>query len=91
METNETSLHEIKVYAALSSDPTAWLSSAQVAERTGIAPRTARHHLLKLSRLGVVDCAEVFPGHKYQVAKKASKRNSGYVQRLEKAREVFGL
>jgi hypothetical protein len=39
----------------------------------------------------IVDQAEVFPAHRYRLSKKARKRNINYIQRLERAAEVFGL
>jgi hypothetical protein len=47
--------------------------------------------LLKLTRMGILECAEVFPAHRYRMAEKAGKRNGGYVTRLEQVCEIFGL
>lgn len=89
-ERNEVSMHEVKVYRALEQAP-AWVTSREIATVASIAPRTARSHALKLVRLGLVDVAEVFPGHMYRLSAKASKRNAGYLDRLKRAAEVFGL
>ena len=56
-----------------------------------VAHRTVRAHLRKLVSLGVLDVAEVYPGHRYRLAEKASKRNAGNVQRLQSVASVFGL
>lgn len=90
MERNEVSIHEVRVYVALKAAG-GWMTNAEIAEAAEVAPRTARAHSLKLVRLGVLDLAEVFPAHRYRLAEHARKRNAAYTQRLEAAREVFGL
>lgn len=57
----------------------------------GVAPRTIRHLTLKLVRLGIVEQAEVFPGHRYRLSAHAKQRNRGYLDRLEATAEVFGV
>lgn len=92
MEQNEISIHELRVYLILRNNKTKWLSNTEIAAQIdGIAKRTVRAHTSKLVKAGLVDQAEVFPGHRFRWAVKADKRNGGYLQRLEKAREVFGL
>lgn len=91
MERNEVSIHEAKLFWAFRAQPATWSTSKEMGERSGISPRTARAHCLKLTTLGIVDVAEVFPAHRYRLAEKADKRNGGYVRRLEFACEVFGL
>lgn len=90
MERSEVSRHEVAVYSALMK-ATTWLSSKEIADRAGVSPRTARAHALKLVRLGLLDQAEIFPGHRYRLSEHADKRNRGYVDRLAKAAEVLGL
>ena len=90
MERSEVSLQEVKMYLALKANASAWFTSKELAKKTAGNERTARAHLLKLVRLGIVDQAEVFPAHRYRISDKASKRNVAYVQRLETACEVFG-
>lgn len=90
MERNEVSKHELLVVQALCEHQD-WISAKEVAERTGVAPRTARAHALKLVKLGIVEQAEVFPGHRYRISGFASKRNRGYVDRLKKAAEVLDI
>ena len=91
MEKNEVSIHEAKLFLALRKAGQKWITSKEVAKASGIRERTARAHLLKLATLGIIECAEVFPGHRYRIAAKADKRNGGYLRRLESACEVFGL
>jgi hypothetical protein len=90
MERNEVSLHEVKVYLTYKA-ASGWLTSKEVAQKSGVAERTARAHSLKLVKLGILDQAEVFPAHRYRLAEKAGKRNVAYLRRLEDACVVFGL
>lgn len=91
MERNEVSLHEVKVYLVFTADTHHWLTSREVAERAGVAYRTARAHCYKLVGAGLLDQAEVFPGHRYRLSERAKSRNLAYKQRLDHACEVFGL
>ena len=91
MERNEVSIHQVLVFRALSTDR--WRTSREVGELLAgkVGDRTVRAHLLALVRLGLVEQAEVFPGHRYRLAEKAKQRNGGYLARLERAAEVFGI
>lgn len=91
MERNEVSLHEVRLYRAVMSANGQWLTSRALAEAAGIADRTARAHTQKLVNLGILDVAEVFPGHRFRLSEKAGKRNQAYIRRLDRAAEVFGL
>jgi predicted ArsR family transcriptional regulator len=92
MERNEVSLHEVKIYCLLRSQPGRWLTNQEIgAALTGVAPRTVRAHTKRLVTLGLVNQAEVFPAHRYQWSEMGAKRNLGYSQRLEQAAAVFGL
>lgn len=90
MERSQVSLHELKVYRLLLSEPDKWFTNHEIAEATGVAKRTARAHTLRFCTLGILDHLEVFPGTKYRFSKKANKRNQAYVQRLDQAMEAFG-
>jgi hypothetical protein len=91
MERNEISVHEARAFVAFLRNRTRWITSKDLAREAAIAERTARAFCTKFVRLGLLDLAEVFPAHKYQIAAKASKRNAAYLGRLQKACEVFGL
>lgn len=86
-ERNEISLHEIRVYRALLD--CAWHTNKAIAQIAGVAERTARAHTKRLLDLGICDVAEVFPGHRYRLSLKASKRNASYMGRLAEADKVF--
>jgi DNA-binding IclR family transcriptional regulator len=90
MEHNEISEHQARIFRFMQQHND-WLTSQQVAQGAGVAGRTARQHLLRLVRLGLLDQAEVFPGHRYRLSSKADKRNVAYLKRLETACEVFRL
>lgn len=91
METNEISIQEAKTFRALKAC-TSWITSKQLTEAIGeAAPRSVRLYLSKFVKLGLADLAEVWPGHRYRYSEKAGKRNAAYLQRLEKALEVFGI
>jgi DNA-binding transcriptional ArsR family regulator len=90
MESSEVSRHQILVFRFL-QQATVWVTAKDVAKATKVASRTARHHLLLLTKMGLVDVAEVFPGHRYRFSEKAGKRNAAYLQRLEYSAKVFEL
>lgn len=91
MERNEVSAHEVRVWRYLQSKQGEWSDTAEVAAHANVARRTAGNHLKRLTTLGLVDMAEVFPSHRYRVAEKADKRNIAYVQRLERAADALGI
>ena len=91
MEKSEVSRHEVTVYRALAEHVGAWMTSAEIASASEVAPRTARAHALKLVKLGLLDQAEVFPAHRYRLSDYASKRNRGYADRIARAADVFGI
>lgn len=92
VERNEVSRQEIEVFRALRVHTQQWMTNKELAaECKAVAERTVRATTMKLVKLGVVDQAEVFPAHRFRLAAKAEKRNRGYVDRLLKAAEVFGV
>ncbi len=91
VERNEVSRHEVAVYQTLARHMDTWLTSVEIAQAAEVAPRTARAHALKLVQLGLLDQAEVFPAHRYRLSEYASNRNRGYVDRITRAAEVFGI
>lgn len=94
VETNEISIHAVRVYAWLRNrDTTAdgWVTAKEIAAGAHVAPRTARAYAKRFVDLGIVDLAEVFPAHRYRLSDKADKRNKAYHQRLEHAMQVFGI
>jgi predicted ArsR family transcriptional regulator len=84
-----TSRHEVLVYRVLAKRE--WITSREIAERTGVAPRTARAHLRKLALLGVVDFVEAFDGYRYRMTEDTANRNREYSDRIARDAEVLGL
>ena len=92
MEQNEVSLHELEVFRVFAMSPQKWMSNSDVSSLVAsVSPRTVRAKTLKLTSMGILDCAEVFPSHRYRLADKAQRRNGGYWDRLVKAAEVLGV
>lgn len=88
METNEVSEHIYRVFAFV-RDAERWVTAKEIAIQAKVAGRTARAHALRLVHAGIFDQAEVFPSHRYKLSAKADKRNKGFIQRLERAGEIF--
>ncbi len=88
MEHAEISLHQVKVYECVAQSKR-WMTNKEIAEVTGVAPRTAREHTKRLVALDIFDQAELFPNHGYRLSEKADKRNASYVLRLKHAQTVF--
>lgn len=89
-ETGEISIHETKVFAALKQN-VRWLTNHEIAQLAGVAERTARAHSRKLVDLGIVDRAQVFPGHRFMLSPAAEERNKQYLTQLEFASGVLGV
>lgn len=77
----EISWHLLQVWTLL-RDSQEWLSNREVAQRAGVAPRTARAHTKYLTNLGMLDVHEIFPRHLYGVSERAARHNAGVFHRL---------
>lgn len=87
-ETSEISIHMFRVFSFV-ANAKRWVTANEIGTNSNVARRTARAHALRLVRSGIFDQAEVFPGHRYRISENASKRNKGFMQRLEQAKEFF--
>ena len=67
-----------------------WVTNKDIAQGTGVSVRRVSFHTNNLVQLGILDQAEVSPGHRFTLSPKADKRNIGYVRRLQQAGEIFG-
>jgi prophage antirepressor-like protein len=65
------------------------LTNHEIAQRTGIAPRTARAHTRYLLQVGMLELYETFPRHLYVLSPHAAKKNAGIYQRLHYLTEVI--
>jgi hypothetical protein len=90
METNEVSLHQVKVFQFVQKS-TGWVTNDDIVKGTGVKYRTVALHTKNLVSLGVFDHAEVFPNHRFKMSSKAEMRNKAYSLRMQQAIEVFGL
>ena len=88
MEPTKFSVHLWRVFDAARSSGQ-WLTSRDIAIRSGVAGRTARAHASRLAGLGLFEVAEVFPAYRYRISKLADKRSKAMLQRLEAAGQVF--
>lgn len=86
-ETNEVSIHAVRVFTALEAGT--WMTAAQLATEAKVAPRTARLYCRRFVDAGIVELAELYPQHRYRLAPKADRRNKAYVLRLRQARDAF--
>ena len=87
-ETNEISIHMVRIVRVLRSS--GWMTVKGIATSASVARRTAAKHLLCLLKLGLIDQAEVFPGHRNRWSEMAGKRNAAFVERLDRAAVALG-
>jgi DNA-binding IclR family transcriptional regulator len=90
LEKAEISIHQWKIYDCLTRAQ-AWMTNKEVAEQTGVSLRRTSFHTNNLVQLGILDQAEVYPGHRFRISSRADKRNTGYLKRLQQAGEIFGV
>jgi hypothetical protein len=89
--TDRISAHEVRLLLVFRQQPGSWLANGEVARAAEISSRTARLHTSRLVELGVLDVERVHPASKFRLAKRPGEAGRAYLQRWEKAREVFGL
>lgn len=87
MARGQISRQQVDVFKALltASD---WITSAEVAEQTGVSHRTARKHLFDLVQLGIIEQRAVSPGHRYKVV---DDRARSHAEKLRPAAEALGV
>jgi hypothetical protein len=90
METNEISLHQVRIFEFV-RNADGWVSMKDVVTGTGSKRETVGVHLRRFVKLGLIDQAEVWPGHRFRVSALAEKRNKAMLERLDRAREIFRL
>lgn len=79
----------VKVFKTIKDLNGKWINNQQIAEKTGVAKRTVSAHTLHLADAGIINQAEVFPAHQFQISEVGNKRNKAFFERLEKAAEIF--
>ena len=88
METNEISLHQIRVYEYVAAADK-WVTAKECAAATGVKYRTVAEHMRRLVGVGVFEIAERFPSNHYRLSASAGKNNKAYLHRLMAAKAVF--
>ncbi len=83
--------HEVRLLLVFLREIGRWLTNNEVAQAARVSPRTARLHTLRLAALGVLRAEKVFPASKFRLAEAPPEEGREYLERWEKAREVFGL
>lgn len=91
MRDGRISPHEVRLVLALRREPDRWHTNGELADAAEIGERTARGHTARLAEIGVVDVERVFPGNRYRLVKRPAGEAKEYLERVDKAREVFGL
>lgn len=79
--------HLLSVYVA-ARDACGWLTSAELASRAGVAPRTARAHVLTLWEAGILERREVSPGYRYRLTTGSGGRDESFLAKIREALEV---
>ena len=67
-----------------------WVTTREIAELSGVTPRTARAAAAKLAEAGLFDRVGLFPGFRYRVAGKPSGDGRAVLDRIESARIALG-
>ena len=81
-----TSIHEVRVWRALTAE---WRTVLELAAAADVSRRTASLHCGHLTDIGLAERAEVFPGHRFRRA--AIIQNLDYERQLEAAGRAVGL
>jgi DNA-binding IclR family transcriptional regulator len=88
-QSTQVSAHEVRIYDALIANKDQWLMGREIAQKSGVVPRTTRAHLVRFVELGIVEQAEVYPGPRYRWSERACRRNAEYISRIEAAKAVL--
>ena len=81
--------HTIKVLDCV-RDANRWVTTREIAELSGVAPRTARAASAKLAEAGLFERVGLFPGFRYRAAGKPGGGARAVLDRIETARTVLG-
>jgi predicted DNA-binding transcriptional regulator len=87
MALSQITQHALAVYESVNLNNSDWLTAREIAESTGIAARTVRHHCHQLAELGVFTCLTTFGGFRYRIAEQPP---AELVEQLEMAKSVLG-
>ena len=90
--TAEISLHQAKVSTVFDRNPVQSFTNGEIAKRTGVAPRTVRHHTRNFLELGLIKNVGLYPPQ-FRLANPDEIDPSGraYLLRLRQAAKDFGV
>ena len=91
MNDDRISAHEARLLPVLQQQPEHWHANGKLAELAKVSERTARAPTARLAEMGVLEVEGAFPGNKYRLVKRPAGAAKEYLERVQKAREVFGL
>jgi predicted transcriptional regulator of viral defense system len=80
--------HTIKVLDCV-RDADRWITTREIAELSGVAPRTARAAAAKLAEAGLFERVGLFPGFRYRVFGKPGGDARAVLDRIEMARRTL--
>lgn len=87
---DQISQHEVAVFEAVRASGE-WLTSIEIAEKAGVAQRTARAHAAAMAKVGLFDVKPLFGGYRYRVAPHPKAEAVEYRSQIETAKAVFGM
>jgi DNA-binding IclR family transcriptional regulator len=79
----------VAVLEVLSQKRDRWVTSSVIAEAAGVSGRTARNHLLRLAKRGVVEWVEPFGGNRYRLRESLPIEAAEYVADVRKIGEIL--
>jgi DNA-binding IclR family transcriptional regulator len=91
MATDLISPHEVRLLLVFRQRADEWLTNNVLAQEARVSPRTARAHTDRLVRLGVLEEQQLYPGPVFRLADQPGEEAREYLDRVEKAREIFRL
>jgi hypothetical protein len=91
MPDNKISPHAVRVLKVFQDNPLVWWENNEVAESSGVNPRTVRAHTRDLVKLGILAEQRMFPATKYRLVASPGDTAREYLERHETIRVVLGL
>jgi hypothetical protein len=91
MPENKISPHAVRVLKVFQDNPLVWWENNEVAESSGVNPRTVRAHTRDLVKLGILAEQRLFPATKYRLVATPGDGARERLEHYEVVREVLGL
>jgi hypothetical protein len=83
--------HEVRLFLLCKQGAGQWRTADEAAVAAGMQSRTVRGHFARWTRLGLLHEARVFPSFRYRLVNHEAGPAFDYVQRIEEAKNIFGL